>query len=265
MIHCWMLLTGLIPLVLPALAAPGSVITPGKAAGAVRLGDERTAERKTLGQPALPTEVPDPGNAATIAPPKKAQTGATGRAGAGPPSLEASCQTFAESFYDWYFAPAQKAHDGPSWELALKQKPAFFSVVGELARLNGKWTFVNFHYPAPGGKQSDLLTILKQGREDRKKGVRQAGRRRGSAAGAAGFPASEARRVSGLSSPARLVQSVAISCPATGAPASRGQRRGSALPPAARRPRVRTAMPAGRGRPRRWADGRHPGCISIGP
>jgi hypothetical protein len=44
-------------------------------------------------------------------------------------------------------------------------------VVPELVRKNGRWIFVNFHYPdveREYGKNGDLLTILKNLREDRR-------------------------------------------------------------------------------------------------
>jgi len=44
-------------------------------------------------------------------------------------------------------------------------------VIAEVARKNDRWVFVNFHYPAdrPGGKEIDLLTILRSLSEDRQK------------------------------------------------------------------------------------------------
>lgn len=46
-------------------------------------------------------------------------------------------------------------------------------VIPELVQRNGRWTFVNFHYPPgeDGSGKSDLLTILKQLREERRKGT----------------------------------------------------------------------------------------------
>ena len=39
-------------------------------------------------------------------------------------------------------------------------------VIAEVASVNGAWVFVNFHYP--GERQSDLLTVLKRLRDDRR-------------------------------------------------------------------------------------------------
>ena len=39
-------------------------------------------------------------------------------------------------------------------------------VIAEVASVNGAWVFVNFHYPGPD--QTDLLTVLKKLRDDRR-------------------------------------------------------------------------------------------------
>ncbi len=46
-----------------------------------------------------------------------------------------------------------------------RMEPA--AVLAELVRKNGHWLFVNFHYPGPNG--SDLLSLLKRLREERRK------------------------------------------------------------------------------------------------
>jgi hypothetical protein len=55
-----------------------------------------------------------------------------------------------------------------SWD---PKKPADVAVVPELARRGGRWTFVNFRYPAheKGEKESNLLQVLRELRAERRK------------------------------------------------------------------------------------------------
>ena len=51
------------------------------------------------------------------------------------------------------------------------QEDKVVHVVAEVVKQNGHWVFVNFRYPAEksGEKESDLLTVLNQLRDDRQK------------------------------------------------------------------------------------------------
>lgn len=55
-----------------------------------------------------------------------------------------------------------------SWD---PKKPADIAVVPQLARRGGRWTFVNFRYPAheKGEKESNLLQVLRELRAERRK------------------------------------------------------------------------------------------------
>jgi hypothetical protein len=75
------------------------------------------------GHAAIPTEVPDPSNIGILTPdPQKRPPGA---ASIGP--KEASCRAFVRRFYAWYVPFAQKEHQEPSCDLALKQRASSFS------------------------------------------------------------------------------------------------------------------------------------------
>ena len=43
------------------------------------------------------------------------------------PKLEDSARKFAQEFYGWYVPVAAKGNKGPAFEIAIKQKPSFFS------------------------------------------------------------------------------------------------------------------------------------------